>query len=392
MKLHWDRRLLCEERSVSLLYSEHKGQSPVNQLVDPLEASDGSTDLSPDPSARDAPDASTFLPSQTLPGQLVEDLARLQGEYRQIRVWLEGMQDQLSQREARVKQCLRDTLILMECVDRARKDPPPMRTEGTAASGPALCVQAFGKFAVQYLGQTVSLGSNKTGRAVFRYLATLSERHASKDVLLERFWPDDAPHSAAHKLHIAIGAVRRALNEALGDALAGEESLIYADDHYALATGLRIELDAELFSAHVQAGAQLEREGAIAGAVSEYESARALYRGDFLVEDLYADWTIARRARFEEMFLTLLGSLARYYADQGDYTESITCCRQILVRDSFREDAYRQLMCCYSYMGRRNQALREFQTCKEVLRRELGVDPMHETVVLAERIAREEPI
>ena len=147
-----------------------------------------------------------------------------------------------------------------------------------------------------------------------------------------------------------------------------------------------------MFAARVRTGRQLERKGAIAGAVSEYESARALYQGDFLVEDLYADWTIARRARFEEMFLTLLGSLARYYADQGDYTESVTCCRQVLVRDSFREDAYRQLMRCYSHMGRRNQALREFQACKEVLRRELGVDPMRETVALYERIAREEPI
>jgi DNA-binding SARP family transcriptional activator len=364
----------------------------VNQLVDPLEASDGSEGMSPEPSAVDAPDASTCLPSQTLPGQLVEDLARLQGEYRQIRIWLESMQDQLSQREARVKQCLRDTLILMGRVDRAHRDPPPICAEGPAADGPVLCVRAFGKFAVQHLGQTVSLGSNKTGRAVFRYLATRSERHASKDVLLERFWPDDTPHSAAHKLHIAIGAVRRALNEALGDVLAGEESLVFADNHYALAPSLRIELDAELFSAHVQAGAELEREGAVTGAVGEYESARALYRGSFLVEDLYADWTTARRARFEEMFLTLLGSLARYYADQGDYTESITCCRHILARDSFREDAYRQLMCCYSQIGRRNQALREFQACKEVLRRELGVDPMRETVALYERIAREEPI
>ena len=56
------------------------------------------------------------------------------------------------------------------------------------------------------------------------------------------------------------------------------------------------------------------------------------------------------------------------------------------------EDAYRHLMRCYSRMGRRNQALREFKACQVVLQRELGVSPMRETVALYERIAREEEV
>jgi DNA-binding SARP family transcriptional activator len=136
----------------------------------------------------------------------------------------------------------------------------------------------------------------------------------------------------------------------------------------------------------------LEREGRDQEAVAEYEAARALYRGDFLSQDLYADWAVAPRARYEEMFLTVLGHLAEHYLEAQRYVDGASCCRQILARDSFREDAYRQLMRCYSRMGRRNHALREFQSCQEVLRRELGVEPMRETVELYERIAREESV
>jgi DNA-binding SARP family transcriptional activator len=82
------------------------------------------------------------------------------------------------------------------------------------------------------------------------------------------------------------------------------------------------------------------------------------------------------------MYLSLLGELADGYLAQGRYADSIECCRQILARDSFREDTYRQLMRCYSRMGRRNQALIEFQNCTQVLQQELGVDPTPATTDL----------
>jgi len=164
------------------------------------------------------------------------------------------------------------------------------------------------------------------------------------------------------------------------------------DDRYVLLPGLEVELDVDIFAHHVAAGQRLEREGRDEEATAEYEAARAFYQGDFLSQDLYADWAVAQRARYEEMFLTVLGRLAELYVDEQRHADGVACCRQILARDSFREDAYRQLMRCYSRMGRRNQALREFQACQEVLRWELGVEPMHETVELHARIVRQEPV
>jgi DNA-binding SARP family transcriptional activator len=269
--------------------------------------------------------------------------------------------------------------------------PASVPNTDPAAGSFFLYVQVLGKFVVRYQNQVISLGSNKNGRALFRYLITLPERRAAKDVLLELFWPNDASHRASHKLHIAVSTLRQALDEAL-HMPQGSESVLFVDDHYALFPDLHVQLDADVFAAHVQVGERLERESKAAEAMVEYEAARALYGGDFLVEDLYADWTIARRARLEELYLTLLGRLGRHYLDEERYAESVSCCRQILARDSFREDAYRHLMRCYSRMGRRNQALREFQACQEVLKRELGVSPMRETVALYEQIAREENV
>jgi LuxR family maltose regulon positive regulatory protein len=185
---------------------------------------------------------------------------------------------------------------------------------------------------------------------------------------------------------------RQALNEELGSVLGERDGIVFVDDRYLLLPELELELDADVFADHVAAGQRLEREGRDAEAAAEYEAARAHYQGDFLAEDLYADWVVAQRARYEEMYLTLLGYLAGFYLEGGRHSECVACCRQILARDSFREDAYRLLMRCYARMGRRNQALREFQACRDVLRWELGVAPMHETVELHDRIVRQESV
>jgi DNA-binding SARP family transcriptional activator len=322
--------------------------------------------------------------------QLVRQLTSLQLEYGRIRSWLDKMQAQLSQREAALRRRLHEALALADHADAAQQARAPVLR--SAAADPLVVISLLGDLRVSYQGKEISLGRSRNGRAIFRYLVALPDKSAPTDVLLEIFWSQDEPQEAKHKLHIAVSTLRQALHEGLGSLLEGHDAIVYLDDRYLLLPGLEIELDVDLFARYVAAGQRLEREGRDEEATAEYEAAHALYRGDYLSQDLYADWAVAPRARYEEMYLTVLGRLAEHYVEQQRYADGVSCCRQILARDSFREDAYRQLMRCYSRMGRRNQALREFQSCKEVLRWELGVEPMRETVELHDQIVRQEPV
>lgn len=326
----------------------------------------------------------------------IEQLHYLREDYRQARLWLEKMGQQFARREAEASQRLHQAMVLMAQSRRrpanVTKPAPPPTSPASTTNQLTLHVQTLGKFKVYHDGQAISLGSSKRGRAILRYLVTCPGRRATKDVLLELFWPGEDTEKAGHKLHIAISGVRQALNEAMETGLENGEYLLFEDGLYCLHPAIEVHLDADEFTARCQAGERLAREDRIPEAIAEYEAALALYRGDFLTEDLYADWAIAPRARLEETYLTLLGHLADHHLDHGHFTESISCCHQILAKDSFREDAYRQLMRCYSRMGRRNQALREFHACEKVLQQELGVRPMQETAALYERIVREEAV
>ncbi len=320
--------------------------------------------------------------------QGIEYLERLRREYSHFRSLLEELERRVRWHEEDSRR-LHESLISLSY---ALESPAVVASPGEQAGRVVLYIRTLGEFVVHHGERSISLGSNKKGRAIFRYLVTRPERCALRDVLLGLFWPDEQPERAGHKLHIAISSLRGALNDALQDALADEECIIFDEGRYCLNPSIAVLLDADEFIARCQAGDRLAREERVAEAMSEYEAAVALYRGDFLPQDLYADWSLATRARLEEMYLTLLGHLGAFYLEKKQFLEAINCCRQILVRDSFREDAWRLLMRCYSRMGQRNRALREFQVCEEVLRRELGVSPMLETRSLYERILREEEV
>ncbi len=52
----------------------------------------------------------------------------------------------------------------------------------------------------------------------------------------------------------------------------------------------------------------------------------------------------------------------------------------VLKESHYDEAAHRQLMQIYAAQGRRSEALQQFQRCERILREELAVQPLPETV------------
>ena len=121
-------------------------------------------------------------------------------------------------------------------------------------------------------------------------------------------------------------------------------------------------------------------------AISFLEEARLLYRGDYLVEDLYLEWTIGERERLRDLHLIALTELAEAYAQTGAYRRAINICRQILVIEPCREAVFVRLMLYYYYAGEKGKALQVFQQCEQVMKHELGVIPDQASVRIAQRI------
>jgi DNA-binding SARP family transcriptional activator len=71
------------------------------------------------------------------------------------------------------------------------------------------------------------------------------------------------------------------------------------------------------------------------------------------------------------------------------WTTAIDYAMRFLLQDPVAEHIHRRLMLCYSSMGNRPAAIRQFETCRQRLSENLGVSPLPETISAFEAIYKE---
>jgi DNA-binding SARP family transcriptional activator len=245
-------------------------------------------------------------------------------------------------------------------------------------------IRCFGRFELSHNGVAVQHWRRRSAERLLKVLL-VNGRRVHRDVLLDLLWPDVPIKSSIRGLRVTLHALRKAIALIAPDRPALD--LIRAEgDTYVLNTqGLWIDSDA--FDEHYSAGLRFERMRAVDLAVREYTAAEALYRDDFLVEDLYEDWTVLPREELKDKYLLVLTRLAQFSMTAMDLDGCIRRSHALLSKEPCREDAYQRLMQCYARLGQRGSAMRWYQICERTLQQELDVAPSEETRRLFREIA-----
>jgi DNA-binding SARP family transcriptional activator len=255
---------------------------------------------------------------------------------------------------------------------------------------PALRVGLLGGFRVERVGDArpVSGWQRRTAKTLTKLLATYPRHAMHREQILEILWPEVDVDSALNSFGKALHAARRAFEP----GLVPRQSSAYlrlTDSMLALNTD-HVVIDADHFQ-HLAESA-LGR-----GDVAAYETALAAYGGELLPEDRYEDWCAERRDFLSGLRIRLLLDLAQALEKRGAYSASADRFREVLQQDPTREDVHRRLMVLYAQTGARDEAVRQFHVCHDVLRRELRLMPEKATVALyqdivANRIPRRLPV
>ena len=255
-----------------------------------------------------------------------------------------------------------------------RKAPPrpdvPTRIE--------LEVRFFGRFELLCEGRVLPLGRNGKARTILKYLLAQAPRPVSRDCLMGWLWPESAPKRARWSLNSAMYAVRRLLSEGLY-AYPLENLVLCEAGYYRLSPNVSVWSDVREFETRYRNGRLLEEAGQASEAAAEYEAAVELYRDDYMIEDLYEDWTLIERERLADAHMDVLDRLARFYTENGRAREAITACYRALEKDPSRESTYRLLMKCYARLGLRHRALQQYRLTEEILGSRYGTAPSPQT-------------
>lgn len=223
---------------------------------------------------------------------------------------------------------------------------------------------------------------NKPAKTIFKLLFTNRGRRHPKDVLAEELWPEVEADAAANRLRVAVHELRKMLG-----GRDKSNHITQQEGTYFFEQTAPYWSDVDAFEECVTRGRAHAHEFKLEEALEFYRSAEALYQGDYLRDDQFAEWTVATRERLRENHLLMLADAARIYAQLGDPVEAAGFCRKIIRIEPWREEVYRSLMAYLAAAGRPHEALRAFEECRRALRAEIEASPSAETIRLRDAIA-----
>lgn len=239
-------------------------------------------------------------------------------------------------------------------------------------SSSSLEMHLFGRFEVfvdgQILRETEIKG--RKARSLLKLIAHQRNFQMVRDHATDVLWPDLDQEAANAQLYKALHHIRKAFakhNDEAEDWIKITDDFISIDPHGGFVT------DVKLFEKAARSGIKDQD-------ISELERAVSMYGGEFLPMDRYAQWASLPREHYRQLYLDVLTKLAKQYEERGDLSEAAEMLRRALEKEPTLETAHRALMRVFAKKGQATRAFHQYEVCREVLGKELGMGPSTETM------------
>src|SRR5215470_12728242 len=237
------------------------------------------------------------------------------------------------------------------------------------ASVVPLRIKLLGGFeAGRVQGLAVEIAARKT-RALLAYLALTMGRPQGRDRLANLLWSDRGDKQARDSLRQALTELRDAFADLNPPPLATHHDTVSID---------RAAIDVDAL--------EFERLARSNGA-DDLRRAAGLYGGDLLdgigVKDpAFEEWLGGARRHYRELAISVFKKLLAH--EQGG--AALAVAQQLLALDPLQEEGHRALMRAHAKAGDIAMALRQYETCRELLKRDLGIAPSPQTEALHQQI------
>jgi ATP/maltotriose-dependent transcriptional regulator MalT/DNA-binding SARP family transcriptional activator len=232
---------------------------------------------------------------------------------------------------------------------------------------PRLTIYAFGEPTVLLDDQPIKRWRMAHAMELFFFLLD-SDYPVSKETILTTLWWE-CDEQTTQIFHNTIYQLRKLL---------GEACVVFRSTGYSLdlpaCYGEQVWYDVQAFQQHRAEAEQalaMKNEACAKEALLKMVS---LYRGDY-GRSFYNDWCTRRRDELRTAYAEARRQLAQSAWNAEDWLECAEHWHHLLLLDNCLEEAHYGLMRCYMRLGRRGAALRQYQSCRTILEKELGVQP-----------------
>lgn len=236
--------------------------------------------------------------------------------------------------------------------------------EPQAKQAPAVEIHTLGGLQVRRGGELLPTKAFGRRQALTLLKLLLAHRGQtlSREELCERLWPGEDPALTTPRFHVLLHGLRQALEP----DPANPRVILREGEGYRFAPQIPCFLDVERFEQLLHQGDGLEG----LAAIEAYRQALALYKGDFLADEPYADWVELERSYLRERAVGALFRMAGIAEGMNLPREAQEAYRRILTLDPWREEAYRALIEMLMFSGQELEARSLFTQYRVRMERE----------------------
>ena len=212
------------------------------------------------------------------------------------------------------------------------------------------------------------IGKTNDARDLF-FLLLAHPEGLNKGQISLYFWPDASPSEIKFRLKNTIYRMRHAV---------GKEAVVLQEEYYTFNHTLDYEYDLENFQKEIVLARKANNPERV---TAHLIKAVKFYKGPFL-PDIEDSWIISAREHLHQNYLEILMKLAEIFLTEKDFSQALHYSQLAITADPCFESAYRMSMRIHAAEGNRAAVVRQFERCKDVLMKEIEVDPSPQTYEL----------
>jgi TolB-like protein/DNA-binding winged helix-turn-helix (wHTH) protein len=235
---------------------------------------------------------------------------------------------------------------------------------------PKLVLNLLGGFALSRADGAPAALKTRKAELLLAFLALPAEQAHSRDKLAALLWAERGEAQARGSLRTALAELRALLN----DELVADRDMV------------------RLASSAVDCDVDLLAQAAQSSEFFETHLLGELLEGCPVPSEEFGEWLTFERNRCRGYAVAALNTAIEAQDQRGNPTRAIELARRLVAFDPLREQSHRLLIRLLAAAGERSLAMAQYQSLKEILKRELNVEPSRESSDLVRSLTTGETV
>ncbi len=235
-------------------------------------------------------------------------------------------------------------------------------------------IYTLGQFCVRRGDRVISSEARRSYKLweLFKFIISNRGRNVHGDTIIDSLWPEQDFYDSRNSLHSMIYRLRQLIdNNNL--TTTSVSSIIFSAGTYAWNENTNCCLDFLHFE-QLCTGAKQLSSTETQQAINLYLEAIEVYKGDYLPELAYTEWTIPLRNYYHRLYVNAVQEVTNLLLKTDENEKVIEICEKAIQLEFYKEEIHAAYLFALLKAGSIAQARSHLEYASSVFQKEMGID------------------